>query len=95
MENQKHIEAYQELFNHLHDEHGLILLQSEMDEIIELSENVKLKYNEASVGKEPSSVPQANELLPHVSIMLPKCTNCGNIMKVAAYECKCGIVKEG
>lgn len=27
---------YQELFNHMHDEHGLILLESEMDEIINI-----------------------------------------------------------
>ena len=26
---------YQELFNYLYDAHGLILLQSEMDEIVE------------------------------------------------------------
>ncbi len=50
MENQKHIEAYQDLFNYLH-EHGLILLQSEMDEIIDLSLKVKEKYNQASEGK--------------------------------------------
>jgi len=47
MENQKHIEAYQGLFNYLH-EHGLILVQSEMDQIIKLSEKVKLKYNKAT-----------------------------------------------
>lgn len=27
---------YQELFDHMHDEHGLILLESEMDEIIHI-----------------------------------------------------------
>ena len=51
MENQKHIEAYQDLFDYLHDEHDLILLQSEMDEIIELSANAVRKYNEASEGR--------------------------------------------
>lgn len=47
MENQKHIEAYQDLFNCLYN-HGLILLQSEMDEIIDLSQKAVEKYNEAS-----------------------------------------------
>ena len=52
MENQKHIEAYQDLFEYLHDEHDLILLQSEMDEIIDLSAKAVLKYNEASEGSQ-------------------------------------------
>lgn len=34
---------YQELFNHMHHEHGLILTISEMDEIIRLSELVKIR----------------------------------------------------
>lgn len=60
MENQKHIEAYQDLFDYLHDEHDLILLQSEMDEIIELSANAVRKYNEASEGsKQPDT--EAND----------------------------------
>jgi len=51
MENQNHIEAYQDLFEYLHDEHDLILLQSEMDEIIDLSAKAVLKYNEACDGE--------------------------------------------
>ena len=42
--NQKRIaECYQPLFDYLHNEHGLILLGSEMDEIIRLVEIVNLK----------------------------------------------------
>jgi hypothetical protein len=47
MESQKHIEAYQDLFDCLWS-YGIILLQSEMDEIISLSEKAVEKYNEAS-----------------------------------------------
>lgn len=32
---------YQELFNHMHDEHGLILLESEMDEIIHIVNKIQ------------------------------------------------------
>lgn len=60
MENQKHIEAYQDLFDYLHDEHDLILLQSEMDEIIELSANAVRKYNEASEGSKQQDT-EAND----------------------------------
>lgn len=38
VENQKHIEAYHELFDHMINEHGLTLLESEIDEIIKLSQ---------------------------------------------------------
>ncbi len=48
METQKHIEAYQDLFNHMSENYGLTLLQSEMDEIINLSFEVTVKYNAAS-----------------------------------------------
>jgi len=37
----RHIEAYQPLFDHLLREHGLILLQSEMDEIIRIVKEMK------------------------------------------------------
>jgi hypothetical protein len=33
-------------------------------------------------------------LLPSVNVALPKCTNCGKLMQLAAFECSCGIVKE-
>lgn len=33
-------------------------------------------------------------LLPSVNIALPKCTNCGNLMTLAAFECSCGMVKQ-
>jgi hypothetical protein len=45
METQKHIVAYQELFDLMANEHDLILLQSEMDEIIIASQNVVKKYD--------------------------------------------------
>lgn len=48
METQEHIESYQNLFNHMADEHGLTLLQSEMDEIIRLSKEVVIKYDSIS-----------------------------------------------
>ena len=47
MENQKHIEAYQDLFDHMMNEHGLTLLQSELDEIMMLSQKAVEKYNKA------------------------------------------------
>ena len=76
MENQKHIEAYQDLFNYLHDEHDLILLQSEMDEIIDLSIKAVAKYNEASEGKETSDeLPAGNCNKPHV--IKSVCDICG------------------
>jgi hypothetical protein len=50
METHKHIEAYQELFDHMINEHGLTLLQSELDEIIRLSQKTVERYNEASDG---------------------------------------------
>lgn len=28
-------------------------------------------------------------------VVLPRCGNCGEVMSVYCYECKCGIVKEG
>lgn len=35
---------YQELFTYMHEEHGLTLVQSELDEIIRLSKGVKTVY---------------------------------------------------
>ena len=29
-----------------------------------------------------------------VNVALPKCTNCGKLMHLAAFQCKCGVVKE-
>ena len=46
---EKHVDAYQELFNHMNEEHGLTLLESEMDEIIRLSLMFVEKYNEEIV----------------------------------------------
>ena len=48
METQKHITAYFPLFNHMSNEHGLILVKSEMDEIIRLSKEVVKKYDSVS-----------------------------------------------
>lgn len=58
MENQKHIEAYQDLFNCLSG-YGLILLQSEIDEIIDLSQKAAKKYDAASES-ESKSIPKEN-----------------------------------
>jgi hypothetical protein len=44
IENQKQIEAYQDLFNYLYNK-GLVLIQSEMDDIIDLSTKAIDKYN--------------------------------------------------
>ncbi len=44
--DQSGIDAYQELFTHMADEYGLILLQSEMDEIIRLSKGVVSKWDD-------------------------------------------------
>ena len=68
MENQKHIEAYQELFDHMANEHELTLLQSELDEIIRLSKKTIEKYNEASEGKDiTDELPDGNCNKPHVT----------------------------
>ena len=48
METHEHIMAYYPLFEHMQNEHGLTLLESELQEIIRLSDEVKKKYNEAS-----------------------------------------------
>lgn len=46
--DQKRIaECYQPLFDHLHNEYGLTLLVSEMDEIVNLVEKVNDNLNEA------------------------------------------------
>ena len=42
---QKLSEAYQPLFDLMHSEHGLILLESELDEIIRTSQKVVSAYN--------------------------------------------------
>lgn len=87
MENQKHIEAYQDLFEYLRDEHDLILLQSEMDEIIDLSAKAVRKYNEASVGsQQPDTESKCNKHIVSGSLLLEQdndidvvgnCPNCG------------------
>jgi len=70
METQKHIEAYQELFDLMAKEHDLILLQSEMDEIILASQNVVKKY----------------DLLADVSGLLANCPNCGQELQLEVKE---------
>ncbi len=45
METQEQILAYQPLFEHMNKEHGLILLESEMDEIILLALKTVKAYN--------------------------------------------------
>jgi len=47
----KNIEAYQGLFNHIKNEYGLILVKSEMDEIIRLSKLTREKYDEIELIK--------------------------------------------
>jgi hypothetical protein len=39
-------DCYQKLFNHMSQEHGLILTIQEMDEIIHLSQQTKEAYNQ-------------------------------------------------
>ena len=51
METHEHIMAYYPLFEHMQNEHGLTLLESELDEIIRLSDEVKERYNKASGGE--------------------------------------------
>ncbi len=63
MENQKHIEAYQDLFDYLHNEHDLILLQSEMDPIINLSLKAVEKYNNASGWQKPKTSNEKERLI--------------------------------
>ena len=39
---------YQELFNFMYNEHGIILIQSEMDDIIKIVDNMKNKSYESN-----------------------------------------------
>lgn len=55
METHEHIMAYYPLFEHMQNEHGLTLLESELQEIIRLSDEVKKRYNKASEGTPQSS----------------------------------------
>ena len=48
MEKQKHIETYQELLNYMYDTYGVILIKSEMDDLIKICQNTVEKYNDAS-----------------------------------------------
>ena len=45
MNDQQIAEIYQPLFNHMTDEHGIILTVTEMDEIIKLAQKVTEQYN--------------------------------------------------
>lgn len=45
-------ENYQPLFDLMKDEHGLILLESEMDDIISKSDAVKFMFKECSENKQ-------------------------------------------
>lgn len=55
-------EHYQELFEHLNNEHGLILLESEMDEIITICERfLNLKHG-ATMKKQYEQVKQFHEV---------------------------------
>lgn len=51
MINQKHIEAYYDLFEYLNKKHGLILLISTIDEIVDLSEKAVKKYNDLNIDQ--------------------------------------------
>ena len=66
METHKHIEAYKELFDHLIDEHGLTLLQAQLDEIIQISARTVIRYNEASEAS-PFPSTESNCNLQNVS----------------------------
>lgn len=61
METHEHIMAYYPLFEHMSKEHGLTLLESELQEIIRLSDEVKKRYNKASEGTpQPSTASNCN-----------------------------------
>lgn len=45
MTDQQIAEIYQPLSDHMQDEHGIILIVSEMDEIIKLAQKVTEQYN--------------------------------------------------
>jgi len=51
METQKHIDAYQELFDYMYDTYGVILLKSEMDYLIKVCNKTVENYNDASEGE--------------------------------------------
>jgi 5,10-methylenetetrahydrofolate reductase len=52
-------DCYQKLFNHMSQEHGLILTIQEMDEIIHLSQQTKEEYNQLMTN----SNAQQNEII--------------------------------
>lgn len=60
METPEHIEAYQPLFKHMKSEHGLILVQSEMDEIIGLSKDMEDKVERSNFIEETKKVYYCN-----------------------------------
>lgn len=67
METQEHIMAYFPLFEYMSEEHGLTLLESELQEIIRLSDIVKARYNKAS-GINTSSNTKIDEWMVHGSV---------------------------
>jgi hypothetical protein len=55
-------------------------------------------YNDKRIHLEyafKAGINYLNEFMNDCPCSLPQCTNCGKQMKIAAYECKCGIVREG
>lgn len=75
METHEHIMAYYPLFEHMQNEHGLTLLESELQEIIRLSDEVKKRYNKASEGTpQPSTASNCN--LAFVMPMLRQIAEC-------------------
>lgn len=55
MENQKKIEAYQQLFDYLYENYGFIMPQSEMDDLIKVVLQMVAKYNDSAMEEKPTS----------------------------------------
>ncbi len=61
IEYKSEVMAYSELFNFFNQEHGLILLNSEMDDIVKAVDCFKNQFN----GKEKSTDSSTNSSIPY------------------------------
>lgn len=65
---------YQELFDYMHEEHGLLLLESEMQEVIRISDEIRWqtlqdelhRWSVEKFGNETNPIPSLNHLKEEV-----------------------------
>lgn len=60
---------YQKLFNYMSNEHGVILFESEMQEIIEICDGIKLAYAAKSINKVKKEINKTtSKVISHSSL---------------------------